>query len=312
MKRANGIIISTIVVMLLLLPIYGAYCQTYVEYDVEIMEDGSASWRIIQVSDVNVPIDSWIDFQQRVVDLIDSAANASHREMALDFDSLQIQIDTTTSAESKTTTYTFVWQNFSIIQDQRIVIGDVFHVNDFFSRLYGDASLRMTYPTNFAVSSVSPGPNLNDTETHTLSWYRTQDFLYGSPNIILTSDTAIKNGFDYGLLYVGLGVIFAVVISLVGSYFLLKRRQSTDKSLVVTSPSITLPIETDEEKVINIIKSSGGMIRQSTITEQSKFSKAKTSQLLTDLEQRRIVMRVKKGRDKIVSLNNEKVRGIQP
>jgi hypothetical protein len=231
--------------------------------------------------------------------------------MALDFDSLQMLIDTTISAESKTTTYTFIWQNFSVIQNNRIIIGDVFQVEHFFSRLYGDASLKITYPMNYAVSSISPG-YLNDNQTRTLSWFRTQDFLNSGPNIILTSDTTIKNNFDYRLLYIGFGIISVIVISLIGSYFLLRRRQSNNKSLIVTSPSVTLPIETDEEKVISIIKSSGGIVRQSTITELSKFSKAKTSQLLTNLEQRRIIMRVKKGRDKIVSLNNEKVRGIQP
>ena len=65
-------------------------------------------------------------------------------------------------------------------------------------------------------------------------------------------------------------------------------------------------VESDEDKIIEIIKSSGGTLRQSAITEKSRFSKAKTSQLLTALEQKRVVTRVKKGRDKIVTLNNEK------
>ena len=65
------------------------------------------------------------------------------------------------------------------------------------------------------------------------------------------------------------------------------------------------------QKIIKIIKSSGGTIRQSAITEQAKFSKAKASQLLAALEQKQIVTRVKKGRDKIVSLNYEKTAGTQ-
>jgi uncharacterized membrane protein len=49
-------------------------------------------------------------------------------------------------------------------------------------------------------------------------------------------------------------------------------------------------------------------MRQSEITEQCRFSKAKTSQLLSDLEGRGIITRYKKGRDKIVSLK-ERVKG---
>jgi uncharacterized membrane protein len=67
-------------------------------------------------------------------------------------------------------------------------------------------------------------------------------------------------------------------------------------------------IESDEEKIIKIIRSSGGKVRQSTITEQCRFSKAKTSQLLAALEQKGIITRYKKGRDKIVTLN-ERVKG---
>ena len=43
-------------------------------------------------------------------------------------------------------------------------------------------------------------------------------------------------------------------------------------------------------------------MRQSAIVEQTKFSKAKTSQLLTSLEKRGNITRYKKGRDKIVNL----------
>ena len=49
-------------------------------------------------------------------------------------------------------------------------------------------------------------------------------------------------------------------------------------------------------------------MRQSAIAEQCRFSKAKTSQLLAVLEQKKVITRYKKGRDKIVTLN-ERVTG---
>jgi uncharacterized membrane protein len=64
-----------------------------------------------------------------------------------------------------------------------------------------------------------------------------------------------------------------------------------------------LPIvETDEEKIVRLLKSSHGSLHQSAIVEQCRFSKAKTSQLLAALESRGVVRREKKGRDKIVAL----------
>jgi len=52
-----------------------------------------------------------------------------------------------------------------------------------------------------------------------------------------------------------------------------------------------------------VLRSNGGSAYQSTIIEQCKFSKSKTSELLSALEKKGTVRRYKKGRDKIVSLN---------
>ena len=69
-------------------------------------------------------------------------------------------------------------------------------------------------------------------------------------------------------------------------------------------PTLTLP-ENEEEKVLRVIRSSVGGVYQSAITERCKFSKAKTSQLLSALEREGKVRRVKKGRDKIVNIVEE-------
>jgi len=305
MKRIRRLLVASIVLALVLLLVPEAHSQDFVEYNVQINADGSAAWRIIQVSDIGAPIDSWTDYQQKLLNLVDLAANTTHREMDLDFDSLQI--DTVISSESKTTEYTFVWLNFSAVQNQLITFGDVFLVNDFFGKLYGDASIRMAYPSNFAVKAVSPAPSERDDQTQTLSWYRTQDFVNGNPNIVLTSGSSSENGISGSLLvYAAVGTISTVLVVAVASFVFLRRR----KTACVAAPAV-LSVETDEEKIIKIIKSSGGAMRQSAITEQTRFSKAKTSQLLAALEQKRVVTRVKKGRDKIVSLNNERQTGAQ-
>jgi uncharacterized membrane protein len=59
---------------------------------------------------------------------------------------------------------------------------------------------------------------------------------------------------------------------------------------------------------VKLIKSSGGTLHQSAITDQFGFSKAKTSQLLAVLERKGIIRRYKKGRDKIVVLVEERKR----
>lgn len=299
--KVRHLLLFASVFTLLLLPIYAANCQDYLKYNISVNADGSASWKIIQASNITAPIDTWESFQQKVYDLVDSAAAASQREMTVDTESMQIE--TVISSESKTTEYIFKWQNFSQIRNGDIVFGDVFQVSGFFAKLYGDASLQITYPSDLTIKSVSPEPSERDNQTHALVWFRTQDFVNGKPNIILTSGNPTENELsgDWQLFLVS-GVL-AVTGASIAVFIVLKRRRPHSKT--VKAPWIGVSsVESDEEKIINILKSSGGATRQSAITEQSRFSKAKTSQLLAALEQKGVVTRYKKGRDKIVTLSN--------
>jgi uncharacterized membrane protein len=64
-------------------------------------------------------------------------------------------------------------------------------------------------------------------------------------------------------------------------------------------------VESEEGKILRALQASGGSAYQSAITDQCRFSKSKTSQLLTALEKRGVVIRYKKGRDKIVTLTEQ-------
>jgi uncharacterized membrane protein len=287
--------------LLLLLPLHEVNCQNYIAYSVQINSDGSGLWKITNFSDVNASVGTFSDFQDKVSNLIDSASNATHRAMSPDENSLQI--NTTISSESKITEYSFLWQNFSVIQGHQIVFGDVFQVNDFFSQLYGDAALQISYPAAFSVKSVTPAPYQRDDSAKTLDWARTQDLVNGKTDIILTSTPLNDNSSQNELqLYIIIGVIVAAgaALSLTGFYMFKRRKTSQSKSMVI--PAEPAEVETEEGKILKLLKLSGGNMRQSAIVDQSRFSKAKTSQLLTVLEKKGTITRYKKGRDKIVTL----------
>jgi uncharacterized membrane protein len=287
--------------LLLLLPVNAAQGQNYFEYKVQIKSDGSAAWMITQFSSANATVETWDVFQQSVFDLVDSATSVTHREMTVDENSLQI--NTTVSSESKTTEYTFTWQNFSIIQGSKLSFGDVFQVNNFFDQLYGDAALQLSYPTDYSVKSVSPIPYERQDSADTLKWSRTQDLVTNSVSVVLISNSQEGNvSINFLQQY---GVVFAT--SVIGvSLFLLgfyafKHRKTNATSTILSDKS---PLLSEEDKVMKLLKSSGGSMRQSKITEQCRFSKAKTSQLLAVLEKKGSITRYKNGRDKIVTLNN--------
>ena len=104
--------------LLLLLTVYGATAQNYFEYKVQIEAMVQQTWTITQFSNANATVETFDSFQQKVFDLVDSAANlTAHREMAVDENSTSNQHYV--SSESKTTEYSFAWQNFSIVQGNK-------------------------------------------------------------------------------------------------------------------------------------------------------------------------------------------------
>jgi uncharacterized membrane protein len=298
--RLHIICSAAFTLLILLLPLYHVSGQTYYRYQIQIKDDGSALWQIMFISGAADPVDTWSSFQDKIINLLDLTTNTTHRDMNVDENS--VQINTTISAESKITEYTFLWQNFSQIHGNQIVFGDVFKPPAFFNQLYGDAALQVSYPSNFNVVSVSPSPNMRDDSDKTIEWDRTQDLVNANSNIVLasTAPSGSSNQNPWGE-YAAFSAIVAVaaILSYVGLY---RSKQQKKVITVAASPvASTVNFETEEDKVLKILRLTGKM-RQSDITEALGFSKAKTSQLLAALERRGSITRYKSGRDKIVNL----------
>lgn len=284
----------------LLIPLQTVQGQDYYAYSVQARSDGSAVWTITQFADINTATTSWASYQQKIYDLISEASNATGRSMAVDASSLEI--NTTLSAESKITEYTFVWLNFSASDSDGLVIGDVFKVSGFFSQLFGDASLHLFYPQGYTPDSVYPQPYQRQDDQNMMKWARTQDLSEGNVMIVLAPAGKPIGGNDLAQSsFIGLAIVgVAVPVGLVGFFALRKRRSKGNQQ--IAGAAAPLALESDEDKIIKLLKSSGGSMRQTEITEHLGYSKAKTSQLLTAMEGSGVLARYKKGRDKIVTI----------
>jgi uncharacterized membrane protein len=288
-----------------------AQAQTdVIQYQIQVNTDGSADWAVTQVTGINATIDTWDGFQQRILLVIGEAASLTYREMAVNTSSFDMGTIYHQDSQSKTTEYKFTWQNFTKAEDGKIAFGDVFQVDNFFGQLYKDGALKIVYSQAFALESVSPTPNQRDDIAHSLEWFGTQFFMSGKPSITLTSSSATPSSTPsqpadsvVWQMYALIGVVFAVATVLFASVYVAKRRGYKANRIRVTSKLPSGPaFESEEEKIVKIIHSSGGSVYQSAITDQTRFSKAKTSQLLTGLEKKGVVTRYKRGRDKIVTL----------
>jgi len=299
------IVIAYLACALLLLaaPLYIVHAQGIVDYKVQVNVDGSVAWTIIQGSNANTTIDTWLGFQERVTNLVVEATIQTQRNMSIDPESFQLTI------QEANVEYQFTWLNFSTIQNGKIVLGDAFGFSDFFDQLYGNGIVEITYPSTFLVQSVSPTPNQRDDSQQTLRWLGTQDFLNGNPSILLEpsiatlSPTPKQTSNGIGIeVYLLIGIsVSAAIASLLGVYALKQRKKKQTVSMKM-NPATEPLIQSEEEKVLKVVRNKGGSAYQSAINDECKFSKAKTSQLLAALEKKGIVRRYKKGRDKIVIL----------
>ncbi|MFB3889222.1 MAG: hypothetical protein ACE14S_07000 [Candidatus Bathyarchaeia archaeon] len=302
--RSTIILCFVLLGFLLLAPLHTARAQTYIRYRIQLNADGSASWVITQVSDLRGTVDTWDGFVQKVAALIDAAASQTQRQMSLDYNSLQLSTSVA-SNQSKTTEYLFTWLNFSVLQNGQLTLGDVFRVEGFFNRLYGDGALEVAYPSGYMVKSVFPSPDERVDAARTLEWLGTQLFASEQPSITLTATSPSPTPEQAGtgnlwLVYVVIGVVSAVAAGSLAVFLVVRRRKRRASELAEIVQSRT--VESEEEKILKVIRGAGGSTFQSTITEQCRFSKAKTSQLLKALEHKGVVRRYKKGRDKIVTL----------
>ena len=70
-------------------------------------------------------------------------------------------------------------------------------------------------------------------------------------------------------------------------------------------PKKKLPLPTDLQEVVDIIRSQGGRITQKDLRSRLKYSEGKVSLMLADLERRELIEKFKKGRENIVILKSE-------
>jgi uncharacterized membrane protein len=275
-----------------------AYGTLRTEYTIQINRDGSVTWTIVQTgTDIQVSPDTLKQFQTNITSLVQAAGAKTQRSMA----AMAPSITSTVSGSYVEADYRFSWENFSKIENTTMTVGDVFQVENFFGQLYGDGEVTVTYPSGYVLEAVSPPPIRQDDSHQTLEWAGTGDFSNGLPFISLKEKPYVF--MDQNVMVV-LGLVVIGGISS-ASYYTFRRRRKKPVSLAQPKVPVLAEIESDEEKVVKLLRSSGGGLFQSAITQQCKFSKAKTSQLLSTLESKGMVRRHKRGRDKIVVLTKE-------
>lgn len=320
MKGIRLIVCAVFCVMTILLtavPRTQAYTLS-TTYTVEIHEDGAASWVIEQSAYLETESDKttfealisramvYIDqFTTNVSTIIDLAQASTGRFMTAENITVGGNVTESGAGAYGFLEYSFDWTNFALVENTYMTIGDAFSNESF---MFGEGELSILLPTGYIVKSCSPSPNQDSNSL--LEWNSVESFQNGQPTIQLSKETTngplVPSSFSF-LLEVTLPVIGAVLASM------LVLRARKKKKGVRPEPSTIEAIKEGDnsERIIALLRKEGGQILQSKITEQLKFSKAKTSKILGEMETKGIIKRHKSGRDKVVFLQKEpeRIRG---
>lgn len=166
------VVLSSVSFSIMFRAVYGQYVT---EYKIHVEDDGSASWSIQQTGTyIQVTPDTLIEFRRKVLSLVETCENFTQRTMTVPENS--ISIIENVSGSYIAVEYRFEWKNFSRIDGISIKIGDVFEVEDFFVRLYGDGKIFLNYPSEYTVETVLPEPSERNDSNQLLVWWGTSDF----------------------------------------------------------------------------------------------------------------------------------------
>ena len=97
-------------------------------------------------------------------------------------------------------------------------------------------------------------------------------------------------------------LILALVIIIVALVLFIIFKKTKVKTIVKTEEKVEGHLKEDEEIVVNVLKQREGKCEQGTLRVITGFSKAKLSALLKELEERKIVIKEKRGKKNLVFL----------
>ena len=302
-------IIAITAVLLVSIPVIAGAApvlpDSSITYTIAITEEGSADWHVeyrtllasdedareFDSSTKNVSFTYLPEFQDLMQRSAAQAAAATSRPMEITGFAGDTVIQTTPTGRYGVVYYSFSWKNFAKT-GTNLAIGDAFAGGMYLAK---DNTLVIRYPSGYTVSVAEPAP---DQVREGLIWYGQRSFGAGEPRLVFE-----KPGFP--LLPVVLAGLMGIII-LAGLYVVLSKRrspQSVDSE--ADDPPVRLS-ETElfslEERIIQLLKTSGGEQYQAEIVKSLGLPKSTVSATLNDLHRRGLIQKVKKGRENLIRL----------
>lgn len=226
---------------------------------------------------------------------------------------------------------TFEWTGFAKADGDRVIVGDVFVATKqpWFATLNENEYLRISGPNDYTVESsgmaVRDGTMWMDGPRNLNEEQLSGTFVASSPPPDPGNDgrmAAILGG--AGVTALLLGVLLAIAYAggwppLVAAITRLSAEERTDADGEADSdaaggdeepdPLADRELLSDEELVLRLVEHHGGRMKQGSIVEESDWSNAKVSQLLSQMSEQGEIRKLRIGRENLISLPDEQSNG---
>jgi len=266
------------------------------------------------------------DFRNRSLALADSAAAETGREMNATAFDRGAGIEQTTTREVGYVELTFRWTSFARVGDGEVRAGDVFE-----GGLYLGDRQTFVYEAAEGLTFSSAAPEASHDEatlesSDTVSWTGELEFPPGHPRAVFDAQGggAAGVGETGGATMawmLGGGVLvlllaLAVVVLRRGEVPDVPFRRSgadaspssetapdgTDAEGAVSEPTDPPSTLSDDRRVLRLLQSADGRMKQSEIVEETEWSKSKVSMLLSEMEEEDAISKIQVGRENIIAL----------
>lgn len=230
--------------------------------------------------------------------------------------------------------YKFTWTNFGYVDGDIIEIGDAFADGFILNR---EDTIKFILPRGYEATAFSPaadefvdsrqqhliwkGDSVNNTNTEI------RLFLSDEPGISIHKKLDVASGSIDWMMVIPVALLAA--IAGFGSAFLIFRNRQRpveiphleerrfeepdelepeDAPAVVSEPSQGMErFMSDEERIVRYLEEAGGQMFQSDLVKKTEFSKSKLSMVLSDLKEKGVIIKIKKGKENLIRLNRPSV-----
>lgn len=274
---------------------------------VKVNVDGSASWIIERRTELQTEYEAALflnytsvisleSFMENIKSQVSYASLITGRNMRADYFLWNVSKLRTPTGLEGIIQFQFEWIGFAKnVDNKEIRIGDVFG-GELDLDLSKDDALVIYYPMEYTVEFVYPPPDETEELERAIVWYGFKNFGAGEPTAVFSQESNLFKAFDIKML---ISITIIVCLGLICLWLYNERR----KYLIERTSKISkVPLLSDEETVKIMLKEAGGSMLQSAIKEKCGFSKSKISGLLKLMEEKGIIKRKKKGREKLVTL----------